>query len=264
MTIRTAQISFRLIGLAGAAAFATFFMLTFSVPAWVETFGASFIEGEVNERIDSSIDALEPPAGEGALSRVANALYQQNQQEIARLKAALKANAHERMADALAQIRDLDCVCRDKVAQFLADQFQLDIVLLQAANDRITDFIQATYMEIAAELKRDIRVFTGVNTTVFLLLLFVSFLKPRAAAHLFLPGVLLFVSTAVCSYFYVFEQNWLLTIIYSDYLGFGYLAYLAIVFLFLCDIFFNKGRVTTNIVNAFLDMIGSAANVSLC
>jgi hypothetical protein len=99
---------------------------------------------------------------------------------------------------------------------------------------------------------------------VFLLLLVVSYLKPRAIAQLFVPGALLVVATLICSYCYVFEQNWLLTIIYSDYLGFMYLGYLGIVFLFLCDIVLNRARVTTEIVNAILNAVGSAANVTPC
>lgn len=51
--------------------------------------------------------------------------------------------------------------------------------------------MKTKYMEIATELKRDIRIFTGSSTIVLLFLLIVSFLKPKAITHLFLPGVLL-------------------------------------------------------------------------
>jgi uncharacterized membrane protein YjjP (DUF1212 family) len=137
--------------------------------------------------------------------------------------------------------------------------------MLQAANDRIVEFVQSKYMEVATELKRDIRIFTASNAAVFLLLLLVSFLKPQAIAHLFLPGTLLVVATVICSYFYIFEQNWLLTIIFSNYLGFMYLAYLGFVFLFLCDIVFNRARVTTTIINAIFRIVGSAeVEVSPC
>ncbi len=119
-------------------------------------------------------------------------------------------------------------------------------------------------MDVATELKRDIRIFTASNALVFILLLLVSFLKPQAITHLFLPGVLLVVSTLICSYFYIFEQNWLLTIIQNSYLGFAYLAWLGAVFLFLCDIVFNRGRITTEILNSLLNAIGSALSVVPC
>ena len=119
-------------------------------------------------------------------------------------------------------------------------------------------------MDVATELKRDIRIFTASNAAVFILLLLVSFMKPQAMMHLFLPAVLLAVSTLVCSYFYIFEQNWLLTIIHSSYLGFAYLAWLGAAFLFLCDIVFNRGRITTEILNAFFSAIGSALSAVPC
>jgi hypothetical protein len=254
----------RLVGIVGAAIFLTFFTFTYSVPGWVETFAADFIEAEVAEEIDSRIDGFEISSGDSVLSRVAAAMYQQNHLEIDRLKTALKAETHDRMATALAQIRDLDCECREKYAQLFESGFQFDLAVLQAANDRIVDFIHTTYMDVVDVLKRDIRVFTGVNTGVFLLLLLVSFLKPQAIAQLFVPGILLILATAISAYFYLFEQNWLLTIIYSDYVGFAYLAYLGIVFVALCDVVLNRARVTTKIANVVLEALGSAVTLAPC
>jgi hypothetical protein len=254
----------RLAGVAGTAIFSTFFAFTYSVPGWVETFASDFIESKVTEEIDSRIDDFDVSAGDSAVSQLAAALYQQNQREIERLKDALKAGIHERMASVLAQIRDLDCECRNKYAQLFERGFQFDITLLQAANDRIVDFIQVTYMQIASELKRDIRVFTGVNAGVFVLLLLVSFLKPQAIGQLFVPGVLLVLATAISAHFYVFKQDWLLTIIYGDYLGFMYLAYLGVVFMVLCDIVLNRARVTTRLANLVLDAAGSSVTLTPC
>jgi len=253
-----------LTGLLGTTLFATFFAFTYAIPGWVETVAAAFIEREVAEQVDSRIDDFEVSAGDSAVSQLAAALYQQNEREVARLKDALKAGVHEQMASVLAEIRDLDCECRDKYAQLFEGGLQFDIALLQAANDRVVDFIQMTYMEIAAELKHDIRIFTGANAGVFALLLLVSFLKPQAIAQLFVPGVLLTIATAISAYFYIFEQDWLLTIIYGDYLGFAYLAYLGVVFLALCDVVLNRARVTTAIANAILDAVGSAVTLTPC
>ena len=254
----------RLIGVAGAAVFATFFAFTYSLPDWVERFAAGYIEAEAEERIDRTIDALRPPTSDSALARLARSMYEKNEAQIGQLKADLKNKVHEQWAAALAEIRDLDCECRRRYANRFESGFKADIAMLQAANDRIVDFVQATYMDIAAELKRDIRIFTASNAAVFLLLLLVSFLKARAVDLLFLPGLLLLLSTLVCSYFYLFEQDWLLTIIHGSYLGFAYLAWLGAVFLFLCDIVFNRGRVTARILNAILNAVGSAVTVAPC
>jgi len=254
----------RIIGLAGTIVFATFFVFTYAVPDWVEAYAAGFIEQKASKKIDQAIDGFQPPAAEGALSRFANTLYAKNEEKIIELKGALKAKVHERMADVLAAIKDPDCECREKYAQVIKQGFKFDMALLQSANDRIVDLIQSKYMQVSSELKHDIRIFTGANALVFLFLLLVSFVKPQAVRHLFLPGSLLALSTLSCSYFYVFEQNWLLTIIYGDYLGVVYLVYLAGVFLFLCDIVLNKARVTTELINGLFSAVGAVAELEPC
>lgn len=258
------KLSLRSVGAIGAGLFLTFFALTYSVPGWVEEFAADYIESEARERIDTTIDTIRPPDSESALARLAQSMYEKNEAQIEQLKANLKNKVHEQWATALALVRDLDCECREKWEDWFESGFQSNITLLQAANEQISSFIHSTYMDVATELKQDVRIFTASNSAVFLVLLLVSFLKPQAITHLFLPGVLLAVSTLICSYFYVFEQNWLLTIIHNSYLGFAYLAWLGVVFLLLCDIIFNRARITTEIVNAFFSAIGSALSVVPC
>jgi hypothetical protein len=256
--------SLRTVGIAGVSLYATFLAFTYSVPEWVERFAGRFIQAEVEARIDRTIDGLELPRGEGLLSQAATALFEENSTRIKQYRTALKNNVHDLLGAALAEVADADCACREKYSRILRDGLEFNVVALQAANDQIVEFVQMTYMDVLAELKRDIRIFTGSNAVVFLVLLLVSFLKPGAAQHLFLPGILLAIAAVICSYFYVFEQNWLLTIIYSDYIGFAYLAYLGVVLLFLCDIAFNRGRVTTEIINAIFNATGSAFSVVPC
>ena len=258
------KVSLRTIGIIGAILFSVFYAFTFSVPGWVETFAADYIESEAEKRIDQSINGIQPPEGNGALSRLAQTIYDKNRSQIEETKELLRTNAHQSMAAALAQIRDLDCECRKKTEKWLKEGFETNLLLLEAANDRIVDFIHYKYMDIAIELKRDIRIFTASNAGAFLLLLLVSFLKPRAITHLFLPGILLGISTLVCSYFYVFEQNWLLTIIHSEYLGVAYLGWLGFVFLFLCDIVLNRARATTVVINTVANAVGSTLSVVPC
>ncbi|MBD5782319.1 hypothetical protein IEN85_22660 [Pelagicoccus sp. NFK12] len=264
MNPKLQRIVLRLIGLGGIVVFGIFFTFTYAIPDWVETFAADFIERKATEKIDESIDSLQLPQGEGLIGAFARSLQSKNQERIEELREKIRLEVHERMADAIAKIRDLDCECRDKWAEYYKRGFQFEMNLLQSANDKLVDFIHYKYTEIATNLKADIRIFTGSNFVIFLLLLLVSFAKPQAMAHLFLPGSLLTFTTLVCSYFYLFEQNWLLTIVYNDYTGFAYLVYLGVLFLTLCDIVFNRARVTTAILNALGSIVGSAASFSPC
>lgn len=265
MTTDTVRILvLRAAGVLGAALFMAFFALTFSTPQWVERFAVDFIEARVSERVDAGIDALRPIPISGVAARVAKGLQRQNEVALENLKERFKGGVRQAWSAALAEVRDLDCECREKWSGFLeAGTFQ-QLASLEALNQRLTAFIQASYMEIATELKRDIRVFAAINAAVFLLLLLVSFLKPQAVGHLFFPGLLLCTATLLCAGFYVFEQNWLLTIIYGDYLGLAYAAYLGGVFLFLCDIVVNHGRVTTSLVNGLAEVVGSSFALIPC
>ncbi|MGY6517682.1 MAG: hypothetical protein ACXIUZ_03110 [Lysobacteraceae bacterium] len=252
------------IGALGALVFTFFFALTVHTPVWVERFAADFIEQEVARQIDQRIDGLQPPGGEHALSRMAGALYESNAREIERRRELLRNQVHERMADSIARVRDLDCECRAKWASWIEAQSDARIQLLEQTNRTLVDFIQGTYARVVTELKRDIRIFAGTNAVLFLLLLVIAFAKPRAVVQLFVPGLLLASATLACSYFYIFQQNWLLTIIYSDYLGMAYLGYLFVVFALLCDVVLNKARVTTAIANTVFSAIGKAATAVPC
>ena len=258
------NVTLRSIGIAGAAMFSFFFVLTYATPTWVEEYASDYIEGEAIERVDNSIDAIQVPESDNALARLAQSFYEKNEAQIEAHREQLRENVHKSMAAALAEIRDLDCECRAKTEEWLKEGFETDIRFLQATNELIAEFIQFKYVTVTQELKRDIRIFTASNALAFVLLLLISFVKPRAMVHLFLPGLLLASSTLVCSYFYVFEQNWLLTIIHSDYLGFAYLGWLGFIFLLFCDVVMNHARITTEIINAFLNAIGSALSVVPC
>lgn len=60
------------------------------------------------------------------------------------------------------------------------------------------------------------------------------------------------------------SSNWLQTILPGDYVGFMYILYLAIAAAFMSDIVCNRARLTTQLINAILILIGSAASAVIC
>jgi hypothetical protein len=246
----------RITGFIGLASFTFFFALTFRTPQWVEDFAADFIQDEVVEQIGRRIDAVQPPGGEGLMASVASEIYRHNEEAIRSLRSELEGRVHQYLAQALIEVRDPSCTCRQMVRAWLEAGASTRLSQLLNDNDRIKSFIHTNYMQVVNELKREIRIFTATNAAAFLLLLLVSFARPAAARHLLFPGVLLLIATLFCAYLYVFSQNWLLTMIHGDYLGWAYAAYLGVVFLFLCDIAFNRARVTTGIGNAISGALG--------
>ncbi len=260
----TRLLALRGIGVIGAAPFLAAIYLTFSVPGWLESWAFDYIEAEAMERVDTTIDAVQAPTGDSALSRFARSVYDKNEASIEKLREDLRNRVHEQWAAAIAAIRDLDCECRREWQEWFESGFHSNIALLETANQQISNFVQGTYMEVLTDLKRDVRIFAGSNALAFLLLLLVSFRKPDAAPHLLLPGILLVLATAVCSYFYLFQQNWLLTIIQGSYVGFAYAGWLVAVYAFLLDIALNSARMTTEVINAMLESIGSSASLFPC
>ena len=261
------KITLRMIGLVGLLLFSIFFGLSFGVPGYVEEIGKDFIKQELqdktNEKIDKVVD-LDFSSSDNKVAKLAGKLLKRNEEKLERLRSDLKSNMHVQLAAVIAEMRDLDCECRKKYENWLKQGYESQITSLEKVNEKLLDFMKGKYMQVANELKRDVRIFTGSNAVIFLLLILVSFFKPRAIAHLFLPAILLTVSTMVIAFFYIFEQNWLMTIIYSDYWGFAYLGYVGVLFLFLCDIVFNSARVTTEIINALLNALGQAVTVGPC
>ncbi|MEO8062633.1 MAG: hypothetical protein ABI821_07775 [Pseudomonadota bacterium] len=247
----------RILGTAGALLFAFFFMLTFWRPLWVETFAADFIRSEVANEVDQRIEKLSFEGASETLSAVAAAIYRRNQEKIDDYREGLKVRAHERIAACIATMLELESGARARIARALEAGSLQEISSLSAVNERLTDFIQGRYLRIVGELKHDLRIFTATNVGCFLLLLLATFLRPEFMRQLFVPGLLLLAATLYCAWCYVFQQNWLLTIIYSDYLGFAYLAYLGVFFLFLCDVVLNYGRVTIAMGVGLISMGGA-------
>ena len=256
----TRQLTLRLAGIAGAALFAFFFALTYHTPEWVEGVAADYLEAEVAEKVEASIDSLDAPQGEDALSRYAAHLMKQNEARIAALKNSLKAEARARLAACIAEIRGMTAEQRARLQDWLESGALVQIGSLQFENSRLVAIIQSGYLGVVADLKRDIRIFAASNAIAFLLLVLVSVLKPEHTRELFVPGVLLAISTLSCAWLYVFEQNWLLTLIHGDYLGFAYTAWLGVVYLLLCDVWLNGARVTLRIVESLASAVGSIAS----
>lgn len=63
---------------------------------------------------------------------------------------------------------------------------------------------------------------------------------------------------------YIFGQDWLHTIVFNDYVGLGYFAYLGVAVAFLADVAFNRARVSTQVVNAAFNIVGAAIQAVPC
>ena len=261
------KILLRSFGLVGLLIFLPLFLFTFSDPYLIEKSGKAFVEWKLNNEANKAIDSIYLPPSkklEKLFGNKVKTLYQKTEKKLEVLKQQLKVDAPKIIMNQIAKMSDISCKCREKWEERLRSSLKFEIVSLEKAKEKLVIFAQSKYMEIVEKLTLDVRIFLGANAFIFIFLLVASFLKPKATEHLFLPSVLMLISTVICSYFYLFEQNWFYTIIYSSYTGFGYVAYVTIVFGILGDIVFNKAKIVTEIINLFFNAIGSAFSVVSC
>jgi hypothetical protein len=255
------KITLRLFSFFGILLFAPLFLMTFLDASLIEKSASGFIEWKIGNEANQKIESIQISKGlKDFFGDKAENLLSETDAAIEQIKLQLKSELPSILADELAKLRNIDCECRKKSVKAFEQGFLSQLSSLDIQRQRLIEFSRAKYMDIVTQLTIDIRIFLGSNLVVFALMLLISLLKPKAIQHLFFPASLLFLSTIVCSYFYLFEQNWFFTIIYNDYTGYGFVAYLVVVFLFLCDISFNRARVTTEIINLLLNAVGKAAS----
>jgi hypothetical protein len=219
-------------------------------------------------------DALERQAREYVIGRVRDEMTRQfptlasaeNLDRIAGLGAALRNFAAD-LAARVPDVRDLldplfshlckyDCLDRDgksdlanAVVSFLGQRLEQ----VGLAFDRIADFVRGRYDELIGNLVRDLRIFTAVNAALFALAFFALRSSERGRspatakagterAAVTVAAILVITALAGAA-LYLFAQRWLFTILFADYVGYGYLVWVAAVGAVLSDIAFNRGRV---------------------
>jgi hypothetical protein len=248
------------IALLGLAVFGSAFVVSYANPVFAESLARDGVRWQVERHVGESIDALDG----GQLARAAARVSGRNSAEIEVLKRQLREGLPEKVARIAAEMRTPDCSCRHAIATSLTGFLVNRIDTLAIANEQLELLIRTKYMEAAHALTREFRIFTGANAVVFLLLLLVTALRPRAGLQLVLPAMVLLGAAGVVGYLYLFEQDWLNTIVFAEYVGLGYFAYLALAIALLADVAFNRARVSTRVVNVALDALGAGIQAVPC
>jgi len=227
--------------------------LSFAAPLQVERWARQAIEHDVQRRVEARWSSLEKPA----LVRAAEQQVRQQSEEITRARRAL-------VALAVRQMQDPACPCRRKLRELERSGWEGRIEQLAALNDRLREFAQDKYAEVSTALLRELRIFAGSNALVFALLGIVALVRRRAALQLLAPAVVLLGAAAMVACAYLFSQNWLQTILLSDYVGWAYLPWLGAAVMALADLVWNRARVSTWVVNGVAALLGAALTAVPC
>lgn len=248
------------IGILGFILFSLLFGLTYGLPETIETSAKSFVQKQIAIEVEEKyLQAKDSSIAQKALS-IAGKLGIEKKQIVSDLENDLP----NKIASVIAKMCGYDCEKKKALAASITGNYVKRIANIEIAQYNLGDVIKGKYIEIVENLRFDLRIFLGTNASMFLILLIAAFLKQKALAQLFIPGILLLTATLVSSGIYIFGQDWFYTILYNDYMGFAYIAYLSIIFGFLMDVAFNGAKVTTEILNTICEAIGSSLSFVSC
>lgn len=227
------------------------FTLTFLSPHTIEKQAQSFIAQKVSERTHERIEKI----GSGKIFKsklmlLAKKQMEKEKKKLLTFKILLHDKADEKLAKIMTKMSNKDCECRKKHQKFFHNILTDGIKQFSTGIKKIEQFMSQSYMLVMQKVLDDVKIFSGSNFFILVLLLLFLHMKPSSTKILEILAGLMLVSILISSYFYIFNQNWFFTLIFDSYVGFGYLVYLGIVFGFLVDIGFNKARVTTNLLNS--------------
>lgn len=245
---------------AGFLFFGIAFLVSFVRPLVVESIAREFVRREVEARVQERIASLDG----SRLGALAQRVLARNDHRIAEAKRKLAEGVPAKVAAVVAQMQDAGCECRNFVELAVSSSLMLDVLSRTAANEQLTRLIRNKYAEVVQALLREFRIFTAANALVFLLLGATAYFRRTAGLQLLLPAVVLAGAAVLVGSMYLFGQDWLHTILFSDYVGLGYFAYLGVAAVFLADVIFNHARVTTEIVNAGFQLAGAAIQAVPC
>lgn len=243
----------------GFLLFGGLWLLSMARPDVVESTARTLLVKEVERRVGERIGALSDSAVAGLARRVMGE-HADEAELLRRLSEVLPA----RVAGVVDAMADPDCACRAELAERVRSGIGARLQQIAALDARLEGLIRDAYAHTAARLQREFRIFTGANALVFLVLGVVAARKRAAALQLLVPAAVLVGAAAVSAGFYLFNQDWVRTIVFDDYVGYWYFAWLGVLTALFADILVNRARVTTRIVNAVLQLLGSAASAVPC
>jgi hypothetical protein len=229
----------------GCSVFGLAFLLSVLSPGVVEQTAKAMIRYQVEQEVHEKVSALD----RRFLVNKAEVFSSKLGVHRLQIQALIEAQLPARLASTIAEMQNLDCECRRNVESSV--QLSLDGLMKSelAMQERLTVLIRSKYMEVSAHLLREFRIFSGVNAVVFALLMLVVLMKRQADVHLIPVALVLLAAIVATVYLYLFKQNWLHSMVFDEYVGLAYAAYLMGVFALLADIFLNRARLTAEMLN---------------
>lgn len=243
------------IGLIGALLFGSALVISYLQPIWVEQAAREIIRNEVQKRTAEKIEAL----SNTKIVSMAEKLAQIAQVDTDDAKRKLKEDLPLKVAEKVAQMGNPDCECRKDIKAVVGSFLESRVAIGVPLQTRVMQLIHSKYIETAQALLREFRIFTATNAFVFGFLAFIAWRHKTAGKYLILPSFVLCAASGMVGYLYLTQQNWLYTVVFSNYVGLTYLIYLSAALALLSDVAFNKARLTAATLNGVSQLLSLPA-----
>ena len=230
------------------------FILSLTSTDTIRVGAKEFIKYQISKEIHTKIDKL----NDNKLVKYIKNKSKEKNTKLQKYKEFLKKHLSSTVNKITEKLSKEECECRKMRRNFVSSFLTTKINNTKKAISHLKEFIHYKYINITSKLIKDIQIASASSFLAMLLISSLLFFKSKLSVQINLLSLLMLLSTLAGTWLYIFKQNWFYTIIYNDYIGFWYMGYLAIVFLLIADIVFNKARVTTELLNAFFSAIGSA------
>ncbi len=235
----------RAIAGAGSLLFSACFALAWLFPGSLETRAHDYVVERVTAEVDVRFSQLDSVMSSGRLGALAEVFSDRADT----LRSALSAGLSTRLADALASLCHYNCMSTDTLAAMINELGAFQVSLLERGSETALSWARGRYSEAVTDLVRDLRIFSGINAALFLMVFVASFAGRAAPEAARLALWLLLAATGVSIIGYLFVQDWFYSFLTGSYIGYGYAAWVSGIFLLLIDWVFNRGRVTHGAVD---------------
>lgn len=243
----------------GLIVFAGLWTLSMTRPHLIEASARTLLLAEVERRTQARIDTLSDETLSG-LARTVMADHARETEQLRRLRDTVA----DRVRSTVDAMADADCRCRAGLQDPVRAGIDARLERLAGWDARLDALVEGAYAHTAARVQREVRIFAGTNAMAFLVLGVIAWRRRAATLQLLVPAAVLLGSVGVSASLYLFNQDWVRTVFFNDYLGYGYVAWLGVLLALLADILVNRARVTTRIINAVLHAAGSAVTALPC
>ena len=264
MTLAHIRVVNMVLTFVGAAVFVSLFLYITLAPKDFDQRTRDFAISKVRAEVDQQLGDIANSDNATRISEFAGRISGRLQARVDGMRASLDSGIDVVIADILAAACKLDCERRDEAAAAVRGFFEGSLERYGFALDRLSDLVEGEYDEVMDELRIDLKIFSGSNAVALCFAFLLSVFRGRAAAHLLPISICLTVSTVIAVLWYWQGQDWITSILYSEYWGWSYSIVLGGLSLLMVDIAANKSRVTSTVMNWIGSVFGGAFSFVPC